>query len=939
MQQQYAHFIDDLRSFMPEKRVVTGELDRLAWGTDASFYRLIPQIVVFPETENEVCYILKTASRYGIPLTFRASGTSLSGQVVTDSVLIVASHKWNAFSYDTDNKTVTVQPGIVGGRVNQLLKPFGRKISPDPASLNSAGIGGIIINNASGMSCGVHANSDKTVKSLKIIFADGTVLDTGNDASRKEFERQRPDFLHHIKELRQRIHDNPALEERIRYKYGIKNVTGLNLLPLAVCDDPFEIITRLMVGSEGTLGFISQATLTTERIMPFSASAMTYFNDLKTACKAVSALKKLTDNEGYRTVVAAELLDSKALASVDDNTGNGLTAVLLQTVADTDIALYAETAAITDVLSSFNTFRPTVFTSDEKECARLWQIRSGVFPAVGGSRPHGTTALIEDVAFHDEVMPDAIAELQQMLAAHGYTDACIYGHALDGNVHFILNQSFGNDDEISRYEHLMDEVVSLVVDKYDGSLKAEHGTGRNMAPFVEKEWGSEAFALMKEIKQLFDPDNLLNPGVIFNDDPKCHLKHPKPLPSTHPAVDKCIECGFCEINCLTCGFTLSSRQRIVVQREISRLTASGEDLRRLNLLISQYRYQGQQTCAADGLCAMSCPMNINTGDMTHAIRGLINPVGSIGYKSGQFVAKHLSLLKKLLRMVLRAASFGHSLFGTRLMSRLTGFMHRFLKIPLWTPAMPKARHAVKTQHATSLPDKYPSTVVYFPSCINQTMGLNKYSSENQPLIEATVALFNKGGYRVVFPENLESLCCGMIWESKGLEKQADDKAAELEAALRKASCNGVYPIVCDQSPCLYRMRRNIKGLLLYEPTEFISLYLSDRLKFSRLKETVSIHVTCSMRKMGLADTLYKLASMCAENVIMPDDVGCCGFAGDKGFTHPEVNEYALRNLHKHIATNSVTVGYCNSRTCEIGLTTHSGIDYRSIVYLVDRATE
>ena len=941
MKESFKQFVTDIRSFMPSGRVMCDEQARLAWGTDAGFYRLIPEVVVFPETEGDVSRILSQAALSGLSVTFRAAGTSLSGQAVSDSVLIVAGHHWDKYIVSGAGETVTLQPGVVGERVNQILKPLGRKFSPDPASLKSARIGGIVMNNASGMSCGTHANSDRTIVSARIILADGTILDTGDDDSRKSFRELKPDFLRKIESLRDDVRENETLVARIKRKYSIKNVMGLNILPFVLYDDPFDIITHLMVGSEGTLGFLAEVTFKTEQVCPFKASAMVYFRELKDACTAVVDLKQLVDTEGRRLVVSAELLDNKALACVNDKSSGennyGRTALLLETQAQTEQQLNDYIECIKETLFPYKTLMPVSFTSDEKACARLWEIRSGVFPAVGGSRAPGTTSLIEDIAFHDGDLPGAISELQEMLVSHGYDDACIYGHALEGNVHFILNQSFSTDEEIRRYEKLMSEVVGLVVKKYDGSLKAEHGTGRNMAPFVKLEWGDDAFDIMKRVKDLFDPRNMLNPGVIFNDDPHCHINNLKPLPLTNPVVDKCIECGFCEVNCLTCGFTLSSRQRIIVRREISRLKQTGENPVYMRKLLKQYRYQGEQTCAGDGLCSLSCPMGINIGDLTHILRNGQFPESSFGYKIGAYTARHLSFIKKNLRIVLRLAGITHRILGTRLMSAITRGLHNVIKIPLWTPAMPKPVKQPGKKLLSRNTDESPA-VVYFPSCINQTMGLHRHSIEKTPLVEKTIDLLQKAGYRVVFPEGMENLCCGTIWESKGMEELADRKIMELESALWRASGKGAYPVLCDQSPCLYQIRNNIKKLKVYEPVEFIYTFLRDRLEFHPVKEPVSIHITCSMRNMGLDDMFLKLTKLCAEQVLVPEEVGCCGFAGDKGFTHPEVNTYALRKLKPQIENNNIKMGYCNSRTCEIGLTSNSGIIYQSVVYLVDACT-
>ena len=956
-------FLQEARQFIPQERIYTDELRRLAWGTDAGFYRLIPQIVIRSEGEEEISRLLKLADLYNLPVTFRAAGTSLSGQAISDSILIVAGKHWEKYSISPDHKEITLQPGIIGQRVNELLAPFGRKFAPDPASVKSAMVGGIVMNNASGMNCGTHANSDKVLLSARIILPDGTLLDTGDSVSRAAFEVTHRDFIRRICTLRDEVRADEKLAERIRYKYSIKNVTGLNLLPFVRFDDPFDIITHLMVGSEGTLAFLSQVTMQTEYDYPFKASAMLYFKTIKDACRAVVAMKKLTDSNGEWIVKGAELLDWKSLASVSDpiflkykgevcssplpgvepGDETGLTAVLTETKARSAEELKRNISGIECCLSDFQTYTPVRFTDKPEEYSQYWAIRSGIFPSVGGTRKPGTTCLIEDVAFHIEDLPEATAELQQLIARHGYEDACIYGHALEGNYHFILNQSFSSDAEVKRYEDLMNDVKTLVVDRYDGSLKAEHGTGRNMAPFVRYEWGDAAYEVMKAVKKLFDPKGLLNPGVIFNDDPKCHIKNFKPLPlipldteSPVAKVNRCIECGFCEVNCLSCGFTLSSRQRIVLQREIARLRQNGEDPERLSLLEKQYRYPGNQTCAGDGLCSMSCPMGINTGDLTHVIRQEEIPQGSFGYKIGNFAANHFAGIKSTLRPVLGLADFGHSVLGTKAMSSITKGMHNAFGIPLWTPAMPKA---FKTNSQFSTPAPRQNKVVYFPSCINQTMGLPKKSPVEQALVSKMIALLQKGGYEVIFPKNMEKLCCGTIWESKGMLDIADRKTAELEAALWEASEQGRYPVLCDQSPCLHRMRETIRRMKLYEPAEFIYTFLRDKLVFTPIDRPVAIHITCSMRKMGLADTIIALARLCSTKVIVPEEVGCCGFAGDRGFTYPELNAYALRKLRPQIEAAGVSIGYSNSRTCEIGLTTNSGIPYVSIAYLVDQCTE
>ena len=981
----YSGFLKEMKAVLPAERVYTDELRTLAWGTDASFYRLTPRVVIRAKDEGEVSTIIKTANKYGLPFTFRAAGTSLSGQSVSDSILIVAGKNWEEYRVSADAESITLQPGIVGARVNQILKPLGRVFPPDPASIGSAMVGGIVANNASGMNCGTHANSDRMLLSARLVLPDGTVLDTGDAVSREAFKQSHPEFIAKIEALRDRIRKNQPLADRIRKKYSIKNVTGLNLRPFIAYDDPFDIIAHCVVGSEGTLAFISQVTMRTLHDYPCKASAMLYFFTMKESCEAVVALKQLKSSEAdiamseeNLMVKSAEMLDYLSLASVDDpvylrykqdvDAGkivgvepgdyHNLTAILTETKAMTSDDLQHRIDIITNCLSQFKTYIPVEFTTDPAVYGKYWAIRSGIFPSVGGARPVGTSCLIEDVAFAVEDLPEATVKLQKLIADHGYRDACIYGHAFEGNYHFIINQLFSDESEVQRYAAMMRDVARLVVEEYDGSLKAEHGTGRNMAPFVKYEWGEEAFDAMRELKEIFDPHYLLNPGVIFNDDPECFIKHFKPLPelkmkglendlapesdrhdSTRETVEgvlkanKCIECGFCEVNCLTCGFTLSSRQRIVIQREISRLRETGSDPKRLATLVKQYRYQGDQTCAGDGLCSTSCPMKINVADLTHLVRQEGLPQGSMGYKAGDFASRHFAGIKSGLRLTLDVARLGHNILGTSAMKGVAGAMHK-AGLPLWSPAMPGKAHQPRAGRVGECDFK----VVYFPSCINQTMGLSKGSPVKNTLVNEMVQLCRKAGYEVIFPEGLEKMCCGTIWESKGMLDIADQKTAELDEALWLASEQGKYPVMCDQSPCLHRLRKCIKRMQLYEPVEFIWEYLRDRLEFTPIDRHIALHFTCSTREMGLVDKMTDLARLCSNNVFLPEGVGCCGFAGDRGWTHPEVNRWALRKLRRQLEDNRIEMGYSNSRTCEVGLETNGGIPYQSIVYLVNEVT-
>ena len=931
----YSTFYNEIAAVVPEKNLITDPLRTLTYGTDASFYRLVPKIVVNVRSEDEVVAILKSAAKHKISVTFRAAGTSLSGQSVTDSVLVRLGEGWLGYRIFERAERITLEPGIIGSHANRVLLPFGKKIGPDPASIDTCKIGGILANNASGMCCGVAENSYKTLHDSRLVFADGEILDTADDVSRKTFAARRPDLLKGVVDLRGRVLATPGLADRIRHKFKIKNTTGYSLNALVDFEDPYEIIQHLMVGSEGTLGFISNVTYRTVVEHKHKASALIFFPDTETACEATMTLKR-------QPVSAVELMDRASLASVEGKPGMpkelvglapGVTALLVETRSESAKGLAQQIATITKSIDGLNKVFPVAFTDKVEEYSKLWLVRKGLFPAVGAVRETGTTVIIEDVAFPIEDLAKATLELQALFAKHGYTEAIIFGHALEGNLHFVFTQDFSDDSEVRRYENFMAEVCEMVVGGYDGSLKAEHGTGRNMAPFVEKEWGAEAYQLMKDIKSLFDPDNLLNPGVIINDDPQAHLKNLKPLPPAHEIVDKCIECGFCEPICPSRDLTFTPRHRIVGWREISRLRADEPASSNIPEYLKGYAYQGNETCAADGLCATRCPVGINTGKFIKHLRA--DEVTPRRDKAAQWVADNFAKTTRMIRAGLRTAEVLHFGLGDAVMHWGSDMLRTVSggASPSWSGALPHAAPQLKpcVQCGSGTP------VVYFPSCITRTFGAAEDDAELLPLPTVTVRLLKKAGFRVIMPENPDNYCCGMPFSSKGYDRQAEQKGAELESLLLELSEGGEYPVLCDTSPCVFHMKETYdKRLHIYEPAEFLLEHAAERLEFTPVEERIAIHSTCSTIKMGLVNTFQRLAQMCAKEVVVPEDIACCGFAGDRGFTKPELNASALSTLKGKVA--GCACGYSSSRTCEIGLALHGEIPYRSIIHLVDRCT-
>ena len=935
-----------LARVLPPGRVISEPLQRLAYGTDASFYRLVPQLVVTVDSEDELRAVLAACRAERAPLTFRAAGTSLSGQAISDSVLVLLGDAWRGATLAPDARTIRLQPAVIGAAANRLLAPHGRKIGPDPASIDAAMIGGIAANNASGMCCGTRLNSYHTLAGLRVMLADGSVLDTEDAASVQAFRRSHAELLLGLATLARRVQRDTALAARIRHKYRMKNTTGYGLNALVDFDDPIEILAHLMIGSEGTLGFISAITYRTVPDHAHKAAALVLFDSLRSACDAVSALATLAAQDAD-AVAAVELMDRAALASVEQQPGMPAAlralpadgaALLIETRAADAATLAAQVAAIESLLGTQPADAQAIeFSSDAAVIARYWKVRKGTFPSIGARRAAGTTVIIEDVAFPVARLADATLDLQALLTAHGYREAIIFGHALQGNLHFVFTQDFSAAAEVARYAALMEGVADLVVGKYDGALKAEHGTGRNMAPFVEREWGAEGVALMREIKRLFDPAGLLNPGVILSDDPQAHLKHLKPLPAAAALIDRCIECGFCEPTCPSARLTFSPRQRIAAWRDIAAQQAAGADVRDAR---RAFDWLGVDTCAGCGLCAAACPVGIETGLLVKSLRA--EAAGPTARRVGAAVAAHFGATTAAVRAGLAAADLMHATLGTRTMGWLTDSARRASgdRLPRWSPQLPRAARYRPTSTARAVEAE---PLVYFPSCAARSMGAARGDSNSDALPSVTERVLRRAGFAPLHPVAMDMLCCGQPFESKGLMQAADGMSDTLIESLLTVSDQGRLPVVFDTSPCAWRIKRRLAAhadappLAVLDITEALKTLVLPRLTLRPLPQTVAVHAVCSVRKMKLDGALLEVAQACCTRASMPDTVGCCGFAGDKGFQVPELNAHALRELRPALPADC-SFGVSTSRTCEIGLSEHGGVPYRSIVHLVEAAS-
>lgn len=929
-------FLTSLASLIPAERIIKDEMRRFAFSTDASFYRLLPKVVLQIDNELEMVATLKLARQNQVPVTFRAAGTSLSGQAVSDSVLIMLTENWKKLNIEPLGEILHAQPGLIGANINKALKPYGRKIGPDPASINACKLGGIVANNASGMCCGTKHNSYHTLRGMRLVLIDGTILDSRDEASVADFRVSHEALLNELLALRAQLLANDLLSEKVRHKYRLKNTTGYGLNALLDFDDPIDILTHLVVGSEGTLGFISEVSLQTVDDFAYRASALVAFENLGSCAEAVKLIKT-------QEVDAVELLDSRAINSVKEMPGMPDFArqfpekggVLLIDVRGASAeALKANIKALETTLKQTDVWQTTGFTTDTHLIEQYWKIRKGTFPAVGAVREVGTTVIIEDVAFPIERLAEGVDRLQKLFERFNYDEAIIFGHALEGNLHFVFTQRFDTQSEIDRYSEFMEAVAQMVAIDFNGSLKAEHGTGRNMAPFVELEWGADAFGLMKQIKRILDPDGVLNPGVIINDNPQAHVENLKPMAAADDIVDRCIECGFCESVCPSQSLSFTPRQRIAMYREINRRQQAKESIPKS--WEKEFQYLAVDTCAATGLCELSCPVGINTGDLVLKIRGRNNAK----YRSlAGYLSRHFAAVASWARLAFGVSLGMQRLFGADRLYGLSQNVRRLSgnRTPLWLATTPGRAKPIYARNERIDPGAN-DTVVYWSSCASQSMG-GSISDDRSSIPAAVQSLLKKAKLNVVYPQPTRGLCCGQPFHSKGHTAIADKMANEVLDALWEVSSAGRYPVLADTSPCSLQLRKRAeqRGIHIYDSSDFIDRFLLDRLSIVPDHRPVAVHVTCSTQKQGVENSLMRVVGRLAPNWVKPEGISCCGFAGDKGFTQPELNQSALKTLAADV--KDCAYGISTSRTCEIGLSQQSGLTYYSLFEVLDRQSD
>jgi D-lactate dehydrogenase len=933
---------DELLAALGPERVATRASDLVRYASDASPYRSIPRAVAIPRDAADVAALFALARRSGTPLVFRAGGTSLSGQAQTDGILVDSRRHWQGVWVEQEGASVRGQPGVVLGHVNRRLRRHGRRLGPDPASTDIACIGGVVANNSGGMRCGVTADSYRTLRSMTFVLPNGVTIDTAAPGAEERFAQAAPELATGLAAIRDEVRSDGVLAERIARKFRIKNTTGYRLCAFLDADSPLEIFRRLVVGSEGTLAFLAEAVFDTVALGRHAALALVHFEGIDAAVAGVGDLVAAG-------ATATELMVAPTLIAAAWNMPGTperwrelpvtSAALLVEFRAEDAAELDARERDALEILTARGPIEPPRFTREDAEIAMLWRVREGMAGLLAAMRAPGVSLIIEDICVPPERVGEAAKDLQRLLGEHGFLPG-VAGHASAGNLHFLLTPNFGEAADLERYDAFMHDLVDLVVDTYDGSLKAEHGTGINMAPYVEREWGPRATELMWRVKGLADPDGLLAPGVVLSRDGGAHLRNLKSAPPIEDVATQCIECGFCEPVCPSRDLTTTPRQRIVLRREMAR-QAPGSPV--LDALLREYDHDAIHTCAADGMCGVACPVGIDTGKLVKELRARRHPAGA--ERAGLELARRWRVAEGAARAGLRAGRLAGGAPARALTHQARRVVSHEL-LPAFGRSMPGP--------APALPhtDRDGAAAVYFPACLNRIFG-NDPRSQGQPTVtQALVTVSARAGLPVWIPADVAGVCCATPWSSKGLRLGQEHMARAVAAAFVRWSGDGELPVVVDASSCTHGLLADVPACLpenLRERFERVRVLdsiawahgrLLPALSPRRRAQSASVHVNCGAIHLGLGEQLLAIAGALAQDVSpVLLEASCCGMAGDRGLLHPELPRAALAHADADGPERDAAAAcICSNRTCEIGLTEVTGRPYSSFLVLLEELT-
>lgn len=502
--------------------VMTSTDARRYFASDASIFQLAPAVIVYPRNENDVRktarFTWQLAERGRIiPITARGSGTDLTGAALSSGIMMVfPAHMNRVLELDTKTNTVTVEPGINYGKLQQTLQTHGRFLPPYPASFEYSTIGGAVANNASGEKSVKYGDTRKYVKALRVVLANGEIITTGRITKRELSKKLglatfEGEIYRSIDTI---LEENNQLVEDMRLKV-VKNNAGYNLLNIRHKDGSFDL-TPLFVGSQGTLGIVTEVTLKTEDHNPKTTLLLSNFDSVDEAVAAIIELNGLSDKPS-----AIEMVDSKLLDQVNALNPNQLKTVLQPPFAP--IILIVELDAherqvkkqnkqVMKILEVHATSVQAATTTEKQQL--IWKVRQASSTVlVHNQGLIQAVPIMEDAAVPIDKLPVYIKGLYQIFESNGLP-AAIWGHAGIASLHAQPKLNLGHVGDRQKAFRMIEQWHKLVIE-LGGTFSSESGDGRIHTPYLESLYGVEAYALLQKVKKVFDPYNTLNPGVKF----------------------------------------------------------------------------------------------------------------------------------------------------------------------------------------------------------------------------------------------------------------------------------------------------------------------------------------------------------------------------------------------------------------------------------------
>lgn len=875
---------------------------RSLYSTDASVYQIVPRGVVLPRSVADVVGLVRVAAAHRVPLTARGGGTSQAGQAIGEGLVVdMSKHMNRVLAIDPVARTARVQPGVVLDDLNAAVAPHRLRFAPDVSSSSRATVGGLIANNSSGARSVLYGKTIDHVISVTMVMADATVQTFG-PLEQEAWQRACDGDSLTAKAWR----DIPALarthaaEIDRRFPRVLRRVGGYNLDAFVDPEAPVDL-SRIIVGSEGTLGIVVEATI---RLVPLPAAKALLTAEFPTLLEALAA----TPLALQHAPAAIEVMDDFILRHTREQDsletlrrqmmqGDGTSLLCLEFYGEDAAALPPRMEALVAAWAATGIHPAVRLLTEPAAQARVWHLREsalGLSMAMKGDAK--AVSFVEDSAVAPERLRDYIARFQDIIRRHG-TEAGIYAHASVGCLHVRPVINLKTAEGVQAFSSIAHEVADLVL-AFGGALSGEHGDGLVRGAFNRTMFGDTLYEAFRTVKRTFDPTGLFNPGRIVDTPPiTSHLRfgagYVTPDPPTRfdyaahggfgRAVEMCSGVGLCRKTRggTMCPSYMATRDEMHSTRgraNVLRLAMNGQ-MAEAGLDDHGVK-QGLDLCLSCRACKSECPVGVDMGRYKSEFlsgywdrHGL--DAGTAAFARIHEVAPWASALAPLVNAVSRSAA------GRALAATAAGIDPR-RPLPRWS------RRTLRAQMPGLPPGVEPAAVLF----------ADTFTNHMHPEIGLDAAhVLGRAGLPVTLAPHV---CCGRPLISQGLLDEARDLAARNVALLYPRASQGL-PIVLLEPSCLSAIRDDMPDLLRGAQAERARVVARQAVLFESFLERaiadgraslplrqgparISLHAHCHQRSMGLAGDAASLLRRIPGAAVTDLDAGCCGMAGSFGYT-------------------------------------------------------